>query len=165
MDENEGNIDTRSLSESIQTILRNVAEASEDFSLEEMVEVGNLLWEVSDEIKSILEPLKKAIREEALSRLGGQPGMSKIEGSEDGQAQVRVPNPSLRLRKGVNDRELRDALGADFSLFFEEVTTLKPRKEFEERVMGLDNKLHQKVLHNAVEQLEPTPRVSFRRKD
>jgi hypothetical protein len=48
-------------------------------------------------------------------------------------------------------------------LFFEEVTTFKPRKEFDERVTALTNPLHQQILLNSIERVEPTLRVSFRR--
>jgi hypothetical protein len=58
---------------------------------------------------------------------------------------------------------VKRVLGSEFGLFFEEVLTYKPRKEFEERVTALQNPLHKQILHNSVQRVEPTPRVSFRR--
>lgn len=129
------------------------------------VEIGSVLWYLGDAISAALNAVKKDLREEAASQLGGGTGTASFDGTDLGTASVNVPKASLRVPKGKKIDDIKAAIGSDFSLFFEEVTTYKPRAQFDERVTGLTNPLHQQILLNAVERVEPTPRVSFRRND
>lgn len=160
----ENPIDIHDVTSKVASLLGTVSLSLSDMSLEEKIEAGTLLWELGDVMKDLLDSIKEDVRKKAVEQLNGQPGLAKLNGERDGQAHVRLPNPSLRARKGVNIQELKDVLGADFSLFFEETTKIVPRKEFEDRVLSVEKPLHQKVLHNAVEHVDPTPRVGSKRK-
>jgi hypothetical protein len=127
------------------------------------VEIGSILWFLGDAIGSVLDGIKKDLRAEASTQLGGGTGTASFDGTDLGTASVNVPKASLRVPKGKDLDAIKSAIGGDFTLFFEEVTTYKPRAEFDERVTNLTNPLHQQILLNSIERVEPTPRVSFRR--
>lgn len=147
------------LLDSLETIRNSLANAS----TERKVEIGSVLWQLGDAVRDVLDDIKKDVRVVAVAELQGQVGHTTLEGDDLGEATVTIPEASLRVPKGANVDDLKKVLGSDFGLFFEEVITVKPRKEFEERVTALQNPLHQQILHNAVARVEPTPRVSFKR--
>jgi hypothetical protein len=132
-------------------------------NIEDSVEIGSVLWYLGDAISDVLNGVKKELRSEAQQQLSGSTGTASFDGTDLGTASVNVPKASLRIPKGKKVDDIKMAIGSDFSLFFEEVTTYKPRAEFDARVTNLTNPLHQQILLNAVERVEPTPRVSFRR--
>ena len=76
---------------------------------------------------------------------------------------VTIPSAQLRLPKGQDVEDLKRVLGSKFAFFFEETVTHKPHSEFEERVEKVEDALTQKVLLDAIERHELTPRVAFRR--
>lgn len=129
------------------------------------IEVGSVLREVSDAFGVVLDRLKEAIREQALRKSGGRPGTYALSGEECGEASVNIPEATLRLARGQSIEDLRRALGDDFDLFFEEVTTHRPRKDYETRAAALQDTAQRRVLLAAVERVDSTPRVSFRRED
>ncbi len=129
------------------------------------VEVGSVLRDVSDAFGVLLDRLKEAIREQALRKSGGRPGTYALEGEEYGEASVNIPEATLRLARGQAVDDLRRALGDDFDLFFEEITTHRPRKDYETRAAALQDPAQRRVLLAAVERVDSTPRVSFRRED
>ena len=116
-----------------------------------------------DTVRDVLDEIKKDVRVVAVTQLNGQTGSATLKGDDLGEATVNIPDATLRVPKGTNIDDLKRVLGSDFGLFFEEVTTIKPRSEFEDRVTALQNPLHQQILHNSVSRMEPTPRVSFKR--
>ena len=130
---------------------------------EDAVEIGSVLWYLGDAIAEVLNGVKKDLRTEATTQLNGGTGTASFDGTDLGTASVNVPKASLKVPKGKKVDDIKMAIGSDFSLFFEEVVTYKPRKEFDERVTNLSNPLHQQILLNSVERVEHTPRVSFRR--
>jgi hypothetical protein len=132
-------------------------------NIEDSVEIGSVLWYLGDAISDVLTGIKKELRTEAATQLASGTGTATFDGTDLGTASVNVPKASLRIPKGKKVDDIKMAIGSDFSLFFEEITTYKPRAEFDARVTGLSNPLHQQILLNAVERVEPTPRVSFRR--
>lgn len=127
------------------------------------VEIGSVLWSLGDQIETILDHIKQTLRTEANTQLGGQSGTATFEGTDLGSASVNIPKASLRVPKGKKIDDIKSAIGSDFTLFFEEVVSYKPRAEFDERVTALKNPLHQQILLTSVERVEATPRVSFRR--
>lgn len=131
--------------------------------LAEKVEIGSLLWDLRDLVSDTLDKIKDELRDEALSKLKRNPGIENFQGSFSGSCSVTVPKPSTRIVKGTDMSTLRTMLGDDFSLFFEETVSYKPRREFEERVAALEDPLHQQVLIKSIEHKDNTPRVSFRR--
>jgi hypothetical protein len=130
---------------------------------EDAVEIGSVLWCLGDAIGETLNTVKTNLRTEATTQLAGGTGTASFDGSDLGTAVVNIPKASLKVPKGKKIEDIKMAIGSDFSLFFEEVVSYKPRKEFDERVTNLSNPLHQQILLNSVERVEPTPRVSFRR--
>ena len=155
--------DTRGAHEGLLNGLKTIRDSLDESTIERKVEIGSVLWELGDAVKSVLDRIKSDVRVEAVAELKGQSGNTKLDGDDLGEATITIPEASLRVPKGANIDDLKKVLGSDFGLFFEEVTTVKPRKEFEERVTALQNPLHKQILHNSVARVEPTPRVSFKR--
>lgn len=135
----------------------------EGASSEQRVEIGSVLWQLGDKIKEVIDQVKAELRTDAVAELGGQTGSITFEGDDIGEASVIVPSATLRVPKGRNVDDLRKQLGDEFDFYFETVTTVKPRKEFEDRVSMQESPLRKQVLLNAVERVEPTPRVLFKR--
>lgn len=138
-------------------------EASADPNeLEHQVELGSVLRDVGDALEALLDKVKERVREHAIRRSGGRPGKYSLAGADLGAASVTIPEASLRLsRNKVAD--LQRALGNDFDLFFEEVSTHVPCKDFEGRVAALQEVAQRRLLLAAVERIEATPRVGFKR--
>ena len=162
-DKTQSSFDTRMAHGTLIEGLKTISASLANSSIERKIEIGSVLWELGDTVRDVLDEIKKDVRNTAVAQLKGQVGNARLEGDDLGEATVNIPEASLRVPKGTNIDDLKKVLGADFGLFFEEVTTVKPRKEFEERVTALPNALHQQILHNAVARVEPTPRVSFKR--
>lgn len=155
--------DTRIAHTTLLDSLETIRKSLEASSIERKVEIGSVLWQLVDRVSDVLDQIKQDVRVVAVAELKGQVGHTILEGDDLGEATVTIPEASLRVPKGTNLDDLKKVLGSDFGLFFEEVLTIKPRKEFEERVTALTNPLHQQILHNSVARVEPTPRVSFKR--
>jgi hypothetical protein len=153
---------TRTVCDSLLAQIESLKSQLATVATEDKVEIGSVLWAVGDAISDTLNGLKKELRTEAASQFGGT-GTASFDGTDLGTASVNFPKASLRVPKGKDMDTIKSAVGNDFALFFEEVTTYKPRAEFDKRVPTLNNPLHQQILLNAVERVEPTPRVSFRR--
>jgi hypothetical protein len=139
--------------------LESMADLNE---LEHQVELGSVLRDVGDALETLLDKVKERLREHALQRSGGRPGKYSLTGTDLGVASVTIPEASLRLHRN-KVADLRRALGDDFGLFFEEVTTHAPCKDFEGRVAALQEGTTRHLLLAAVERVEATPRVGFRR--
>lgn len=155
--------DTRTLCNELTTVINQLAAQVKTISLEEKVEIGSVLWTVGDAIDALLQAVKSDLRDEAATQLHGGVGTVAFDGTDLGTASVNIPKATLRVPKGKDMLSIKSAIGADFALFFEEVHTFKPRPEFEIRVPSLKSPLHQQILLDSVEAVEPTPRVSFRR--
>jgi len=135
----------------------------ETASLPTKTEIGSVLWEVDEALAQLLDTVKDALRSEAVRELDGRVGTHTFLGEDLGEAAVLIPQPVLRVPKGKNMDDVRRGLGSQFSMFFDEITTYTPRKEFEERVVALNDQATQQILLDAVERVELTPRVSFKR--
>lgn len=155
--------DTRVAHQILLDGLDNIKASLQDAPIERKVEVGSVLWELGDRVKLVLDEIKEDVRKAAVKELGGQVGNTTIDGDDMGSATVTIPSASLRIPKGKDIESIKKALGNRFPFFFEEVVTFKPHKEFEDRVEKIDDALEQKILLDAVERQELTPRVSFRR--
>lgn len=144
------------------TNLKKMVSVSED--IEFSVEVGSLLWDLINAADDALKEIKKSCREEAWGVLGGATGTHTIEGSDLGEASVNIPKAVWKLKKGKDVDALKMAMGSNFALFFEEITTHKPRSQWDDLVAGGNvEPLHKQLLMDAVNREEPTPRVSFKR--
>lgn len=156
-------LDTRVAHQVLLDGLKNLTDLTDNAPVDRKVEVGSILWELGDLVKEALDGIKKEVRQEAVTQRGGQTGPVGLEGDDMGEATVTIPSASLRIPKGKDIAGIKQALGSRFSFFFAEVTTYKPLKEFEDRVADVQDPLEQKILVDAVERTELTPRVSFRR--
>jgi len=155
--------DTRVAHQVLLDGLEAIRSIVKDAPIARKVEVGSVLWDLGDRVKEVLDEIKQDVRQEAVKELGGQVGTTTIEGDDMGEAAVTIPSASLRIPKGKNIEGIKQALGNRFPFFFEEIVTHKPQKEFEDRVAEVKDPLEQKILLDAVERTELTPRVSFRR--
>jgi hypothetical protein len=155
--------DTRVAHQVLLDGLDNIKASLEGATIERKVEVGSVLWELTDRLKEVLDGIKSDVRRVAVKDLGGQTGSTRLDGDDMGSANVTIPSASLRVPKGKDIESIKQVLGSRFPFFFEETVTYKPHKEFESRVEQVQDALEQKVLFDAVERQELTPRVSFRR--
>lgn len=135
----------------------------EDMELEKQIEVGSVLWDLGDAVDEVMKKLKGHVRKAALDELKGKTGKIELTGADLGQVAVTVMRASLQVNKGKKMEDLKQALGDDFALFFEEKTSYSVRKEFRDLVQKMEDPLHQEALLAAVESKENTPRVAFRR--
>lgn len=156
-------VDTREAHAALMAGLDAIEASLDTASLERQVEIGSILWELDNRIHDVLEKVKEAVREEAVQRLGGQVGSTVILGEDRGVAGVKILAAELRVSKHVSVNELKRDLGTAFDRFFKEKVNLSPHKDFEELVLGVVDDTQQRVLHDAVERVELTPRVSFHR--
>jgi len=155
--------DTRIAYQVLLDGLNTINESLEAASLERKIEIGSVLWELGDRVKEVLDAIKVDVRTTAVTDMEGKVGHTTLEGDDLGEATVTIPSAVLRIPKGKDIEDLKRVLGQRFAFFFEETITYKPHKEYEDRVGQLDDALTQKVLLDAVERNELTPRVSFRR--
>jgi hypothetical protein len=128
---------------------------------EELADVGQVLWDLSTKTTNSLKPLKKALRKIAIDRWGHGPGPRHFVGYQGGECVVTVPHPSLRVRPGADMEKLKAMIGeVAFGDHFD--TTYKPRKSFRDRVASCSDKGQQTSLLGVVDEVEGTPRVSFK---
>lgn len=155
--------DTRVAHKVLLEGLDSIQTAMEHASIEHKVEVGSVLWELGDRVKAVLDDIKKDVRQAAVKELEGRVGHTVFDGNDLGSATITILAASLKIPKGKNIEGIKQALGSRFPYFFEETVTYKPHKEFEVRVEQVGDPLEQKILLDAVERQELTPRVNFRR--
>jgi hypothetical protein len=156
-------LDTRHAHVVLMGGLEAIEQSLDTATLEHQVEVGSVLWDLDNRVHAVLEKIKTAIREKAIQRLGGQVGTTVIQGNDRGEAGVKILDADLRVLKHVDVGDLRRVLGPLFDTFFKEKVVLSPREDFEKLVLTLTDATQQKTLHDAIERVELTPRVSFRR--
>jgi len=143
--------------------LDTIQSSLQDASLARKIEIGSVLWELGNRVKTVMDDIKEDVRQAAVAELGGQVGQVTLDGDDMGSATVTVLAASLRVPKEKDVDSVKSVLGSRFPFFFEEIVSYKPHKEFESRVEKVDNTLEQKTLLEAVERTELTPRVNFRR--
>jgi hypothetical protein len=136
------------------------AETSED--TETVVEVGAMLWNFIEAMQKNFGMVKEYLRKEALKELNGEPGKAVFNGQNAfTSATVSIPKPTLKLSKNFDADELKAKLGQDFARFFEEKVSYKPVKDTGSKIASLNGD-SQQVVAGAIDQVESTPRVSFR---
>jgi len=150
--------DSRSPAQVLADVLSDIRILTESMpdSTEARVEAGSILVEIMSVTKEKLHSIKEELRKEA-DKLGeSQAHFSTPYGST---ATIKRPAPTVAL-KPESILRLRAALGDAFDEYIE--TTYKPRKGFSEKVAS-SNDHHRQPLLDSVDQIENTPRVSFRR--
>lgn len=121
----------------------------------ELVGIGQQLWWIVKRANRALEPIKERLRAEA----GGV--TQKFESGDGSHCMVICPVQKVTLRKEADIARLKAALGDKFSDLFEEVTSVRPRKDFLELVKECAPDEVQVVL-TAVDLVSDTPRVAFK---
>jgi len=115
----------------------------------------------AERLEALVASAKTALRSLAVDRLGSTPGVVVLDAPTGGSVAVTVPRPSLRV---TGKREaLQAALGPLYGLLFEERVTVAPRADFRDVVAnGVHDEAIKEIALRAVEEVEGTPRVSFR---
>jgi len=155
--------DTRVAHQVLLDGLNTIKDSLRGASLDRKIEIGSILWAMGDSVKEVIDIIKEDVRNAAVKEMGGQIGSTTLDGDDMGEATVIIPAAQLIIPKGRDIEDLKRVLGSKFPFFFDETVTYKPQKEFEDRVAAMDDPLTQKVLLDAVERNELTPRVKFRR--
>lgn len=148
------------MSQPITKLVESINEVIGTATIEEKIEMGATLWELSEKINATLESLKKEIRDEA-QRTSPGAGEVKLNGLSRGMVVVTTPKPSVSLVKGADVPTLKSVMDYQFSHFFEENTTYKVRPGYEERVTNLSPDQQQEFFR-CIELKDNTPRVSFK---
>jgi len=149
-----------------ERVLEDLIDHIDGADLEECVEIGAALWEMSAKAKAACDQVKVILRDEAIEDTAGAPGTHRFDGADRGRASVSIPYPKLRLASGVSIPALQTALGPEFPNYFETRTTYKPRKGVDAVIVKLaSGDTLRDVLLNAIETYDETPRVSFTREN
>lgn len=109
------------------------------------------------EAQAALEPLKAMIRDLARTERGeGHHVGYSVPG---GRVSVTFPEQRYEARKDTDWTKAREALGADFDVYFKTVTTVRSRPDIADLLEQRDNAAE--VLQYLTLD-EPTPRVGFK---
>jgi len=144
----------------LSALLNQLEGYIEKASLEEVVEIGSILWGLIDQAGKAMDPIKEALRLETMNQTGGE-GSQTFNGVSPGSScTVRVPRPTLKIAKKADIEGIRTLLGARFDKLFSTATNYKPAKDFEDKVFMLNQDEIDTVM-GIIERVENTPRVSF----
>ena len=99
--------DTRGAHEGLLNGLKTIRDSLDESTIERKVEIGSVLWELGDAVKSVLDRIKSDVRVEAVAELKGQSGNTKLDGDDLGEATITIPEASLRVPKGANIDDLK----------------------------------------------------------
>ena len=154
--------DIRRLVQTMESLSPDIHQGISDgtLSLDQQLEIGLQLFMLSKKIENALEPIKKVLRAEAVKRNHGLIGPCLFTSPDGSRCTVRVPAPTIQMRKDADIGGLKALLGYEFSELFEELISYKPLKDFHKRV-GSCSPDKAKVLLGAVDITEGTPRVYF----
>jgi hypothetical protein len=141
-------------------VLHTLTQAATSQSRAVRVEIGSVLYMMERGAHQALVKLKETLQAEALQE---NPGNLTWRGSGRGQANINVPQPQLRIRKGADLEALRALLGDTFTEHFEVTTTYQLRKGAEKRLPTLPEATRKAVM-SVCELGQGNPRVSFQRK-
>ena len=147
----------------LRQVCENLQQRTPALSLEECIQIGQLLWDIAKLTKSTLEPIKKCLRTEVLGRAPG-PGAVRLNAPDGARCTVTVPAPQVRVEPTTNFLALREMLGDElFGDLFEEVpATFRPRRNFRLLVSQLKDPKQIKATLESVHVTEDVPRVSFK---
>lgn len=123
----------------------------------ELVMLGQRLWFIIKRSNKILDRIKVRLREEA----GNPHSAVHFDGEDKTHCLVIPQSPVLDVRKDADIKKLKDLLRDDFDIYFEEVVSHHPRKDFDVRTSSCAPDVQQ-VLFDAVNVNERTHRVVFK---
>ena len=156
-------MDLKELQNLTTNLKKLVADAHTDITGKKMpidgyIDIGLELTSITKMVEKDLELVKISLREEALQRNNQKSGNVELRPS---LCQVRIPLTKVELRKDADMVDLKAKTGPIFPMVFEEVTTYKPRKDFQELVGACDPAI-QSELMGVVELKDPSPQVFFK---
>jgi hypothetical protein len=140
----------------LEVLNRMISEG--DYSTEDLVDVGSVLWDIGRRSNQLLEKIKPLIREAALEQAEGMEGKVELSGHQR-KCLVTVVPAQFKLSKKADIQALRDALGSQFPEYFRDTPTLDP--EFEKKFSRASVEEKSTLLGSVVQQ-DSTPRVSFK---
>jgi hypothetical protein len=127
-------------------------------STTELVSAGKVLWDIVDESNSILETIKPILREEAMGMAQGDYGTIKIPGLAEGEAaEVRIVEPSPKLRKDADMLKAKEILGDTFDNYFQ--TVYKPKKAIQNQIVKTASVEHRDLVANMIDLKSSKPAV------
>lgn len=118
----------------------------------EVVQLGHQFWQITNQLEEFLTVVKDRLRTDA---------GAATETVKFGPASVIPHSPTIEVKKDFDAEALQQKLGESFGDYFEEVTTYKPRKDFQEKVKKADPRL-QALLLEAVNLNARIARVVFK---
>jgi len=141
----------------------NLRDQKQQTPLEECIQIGQVLWDLSKLSSESLKPIKECLRKEALRATSGKPGCVRLD-APGARCTVTVPATQVQINPGSNIAALKELLGEDlFGDLFEEIpVSYRPRKNFRQQVSKLKEPKQIKAALEAVLVTEDLPRVSFK---
>lgn len=137
----------------------------EQMDIAEVVDAGVDRKRLITSYTGELDLIKTVVRDEAAKQLPEADSQSVLlYGTQQGSVQVTFLEPTykVKLKAGMTPESLRAALGDDlFDLLFVEEHTVKPTKEYGEKVLSVEDEILLDLLGNNVQATTPTPRVTF----
>jgi len=149
------------MSENMGKLAEAIRAVLPQMDIEAQVEVGQKLWEISRQATAALDPIKGALRDEAVKQRGGVSGPIQFDSPDGSRCTVSIPAPSLGVRKGADMGFLKALLGAQFDALFETVVVYKPKSDIRTKTALLSDP-HQQAILEAVDVNPGTPKVFFR---
>lgn len=136
-------------------IVEGASSHLDQMDLQSLVEMGQRLWWVVKRANKILDGIKVRFRNEA------QHGHARFDAPDGSHCLVIPHSAGVTLRKDADIEQVKKILGDRFDLFFEEVVTYKPRKDFTSRVASCPVS-EQKLVMHVIDIADRTPRVVFK---
>jgi len=128
-----------------------------------LVQLGALLWNISDTTSKMMEPIKLGLRTQAEQISKGQPGPVEFRGG-GGKCVVVIQNTKVKLRKGAKAQmDQAQNVIPNFSDYFDDEVVYTPTRDF----MTKADKAPPEVmvaLNELVDILTDQPRVTFKPK-
>jgi len=128
----------------------------------EQVSLGQALYLVTKKAEAILSSMKESLREEAVRQSQGQAGAQTLAAPDGSRCTVMIHPPSVRVRKDADMTGLKTSLGLGFSALFEEITTFKPRKDFQTVAATIQDPVQMQNVMEVVDIAADTPKVFFK---
>lgn len=129
---------------------------------DEQVAVGQRLNAIVKITTDTLDPIKAVLRDQAVQRTKGASGPCKLEAPDGSECTIRIPTPSVELRKNADISNLRTQLGILFDSLIETVTTYKPRTDIRVKTAAIPDPAQKQALLEALEISPGTPKVFFK---
>lgn len=141
-------------------VLRKIASEGE-CPVEDLIDVGSVLWEIRKKTDQLLEQIKPQLREEALKKADGKQKKVVVELlGHQRKCSVTLSPARFKISKQADIQFLREALGSQFVEYFRDTPTLV--SDFEKRFSSASPEEKSTLLDSLVQQ-DSTPRISFKR--